>query len=460
MLQQEANRILATGPLPPLSPLLDTAPLRGRYRLEAQLRQGKTSIVYRALDLVSGKRCAIKMLRAASLGQAALCQQFENEARLLGQQLHPAVIAAQAFDIDEEGRPFIVLELLDGEDLASYLRRQGRLSVQQACRIVKQVANALSHLHQLGVVHCSIIPTSLFLTWPRRDANPGDALTVKLCDFETAKSLEQCDPEVDQFGLAATAYFMLSGRAPFAFESVLEMQMRLCRDSPQLLSLSYADIPEPVARFIQRALSNRQEEHFPSIAEFSQAFEVACDKQSATTSPRTAGNCPAEDGRRLRQIITSEQLDRVDCEQGQTLMMESSLLESLRIQSLPPPREQPATAEISRLSSASASKDSVLVISWQTAMLSIGVPLGLLIGAVLGCLLFPWRQSLERPVLPSPAEQATVNGVSLPVEEPHEKTTVARTETSQRLRPTATRPRYREVSLPLRLADGATAPSL
>jgi len=134
-------------------PILSTPPLLNRFRLEAQIGCGATGVVYRATDLKEGTLSAVKLLLPRAQSDEQLRQRFENEARIVAQLSHPNIVSVKSFHVDSSDRLFLVMELLQGEDLDSYLRRRGRLPLSEVLQILTQAARGLNAAHQLDVVH-------------------------------------------------------------------------------------------------------------------------------------------------------------------------------------------------------------------------------------------------------------------------------------------------------------------
>lgn len=437
MLQRETERTLATRPIPPLLPLSETQPLRGRYRLESQIGQGQTCVVYQAVDLFSRERCAIKMLRAVSLGQPELRQRFEHGVRILAQHSHPGVVTAKAFDIDEEGRPFIVMELLNGEDVGALLRYRRQLRLRQVCRIVQQTAEILSQLHQLGVVHGALMPANLFLCHEQESLDKEDTFSVKLLGLGTAKRFDAGCSSIDQLGLAAIAYWLLSGRPAFTSGESSE-ELKLGSHCPPPLHTLCANVSEPLSQVINRALLKNPDRRFESITKFARAFAAACQEPTQKVLPRAAVNSQVAVTPRPQSPakLSPERLEQIERDQGTTVQMEASLLEKLRSDSVQ--MEVPSTTQLApqnllseggrpgAFNASARAGEAMLVISWPAAFMIVGVPLGLLVGALLAYLFLQLRP------------------VSLQPERPAETVRAATGLQAQRLR---------SVPLPLRLMD-------
>lgn len=145
----------------------------GVYRLEQKLGEGGMGAVWRALHLKLQKHVALKILPARLTRDAQLVARFEREMIAVGRVDHPNVV--RAMDAGEfQGLHYLVMEYVDGTDLAAFVRSHGPQPVRVACELVRQAALGLSAAHELGLVHRDIKPSNLFLTKPRT-ASAGSA---------------------------------------------------------------------------------------------------------------------------------------------------------------------------------------------------------------------------------------------------------------------------------------------
>jgi serine/threonine protein kinase len=228
--------------------------LDGRYTLVRRLGRGGTSSVWQALDQRLDRLVAVKLLEQTDEPDAA--ERFDREARITARLRSPHLVELFDYGFDG-GQPFLVLELLEGRDLASRLREQGPLSVSEATRIVEQVAHVLALAHASGIVHRDVKPANVFLCAPWG--------VVKMLDFGAGKNLldgrslagtacgwtigtpafmspEQIDgrstvgPWTDVWALACVAYTALAGSVPFAATASSGVVQRVLEDDPEPIS--------------------------------------------------------------------------------------------------------------------------------------------------------------------------------------------------------------------------------
>jgi hypothetical protein len=170
----------------------------GNYRVLRKLGQGGMGAVYLGEHVRIARRAAIKVLLPELAGSAPVVQRFLAEARAASLIKHPGIVEVLDCDV-HQGQPYIVMELLEGESLAAYLSRQGRLDAATAVELARQIAGAAQAAHRMNIVHRDLKPDNIFLTG-------GSALRIKIVDFGVAK----LDPG-DQLGASVTRSGMLLG---------------------------------------------------------------------------------------------------------------------------------------------------------------------------------------------------------------------------------------------------------
>src|SRR5439155_6043550 len=152
--------------------------LGGRYRLVELLGQGGMATIYRARDSQLERDVAVKVLRPEYGADPDFLERFRHEAQAAASLSHPGIVAVYDYGTDPVG-PFIVMELVDGQDLASLLRRRGPLPPAQAARVAAEVARALAAAHARGLVHRDVKPGNILVTSDNR---------IKVADFGIARA--------------------------------------------------------------------------------------------------------------------------------------------------------------------------------------------------------------------------------------------------------------------------------
>ncbi|HUP55701.1 MAG TPA: protein kinase, partial [Methylomirabilota bacterium] len=251
----------------------------GRYRLEEPLGQGGMATVFRAVDTQLGREVAVKLLRSEYLRDPDFSSRFRQEAQNAAALSHPNVVTVYDYGEDPSG-PFIVMEYVDGEDLATILRRNGALPPTQAARIAAAVARALAASHARGIVH--------------RDVKPGNVLIgrdgrVKVVDFGIARAIaeaqmtlpgttlgsvhyfspeqargENATNESDIFALGIVLFEMLTGSRPWEGDSAAGVALaRLTGPVPDP-ALVRGSIPPDLAAITRKALARLPADRFAS----------------------------------------------------------------------------------------------------------------------------------------------------------------------------------------------------
>src|SRR6478735_2195216 len=171
--------------------------INGRYRLGPVIGRGGMATIHRAMDERVGRAIAVKLLRPEVLADADLAQRFRREALAATVLRHPNIVACLDTGTDD-GQPFLVMELVEGEDLAARLRRSGRLAPWQVARIGLDVARGLGVAHQRGIVHRDVKPGNILL------AADGRAMVT---DFGIARLAADAEASMPGTTLGSVHYF-------------------------------------------------------------------------------------------------------------------------------------------------------------------------------------------------------------------------------------------------------------
>ena len=275
----------------------------GGYRIERQLGQGGAGTVYAAEEPTIKRRVAIKVLRRALADDEPMALRFEREARVVNEIHHPGIIDVFAVGKLDDGRPYLVMSLLEGASLREEIERLGAIPLGEAWRITRAVADALGAAHAAGVVHRDLKPDNVFL---ERAVGAGGAARVRVLDFGIAKvdTLGPGDapmkltgtgvplgtpaymaPEqwwaagitarTDQYALGVMLFEMLAGRAPFASQAFAELVHQHVHEPPPRLGDVGAAAPEAVEALVARLLAKAPEDRFASMAAVIEAGDLA-----------------------------------------------------------------------------------------------------------------------------------------------------------------------------------------
>lgn len=269
----------------------------GDYRLLGILGQGGMGTVYRAVHERMGRAVAVKVLRADIRSNAALLQRFEREVRTAARLIHPNIVTALDARI-HEGLPFLVTELVDGEDLETHVRRNGPLTVTDALDAIAQAAAGLAYAHEQGVVHRDIKPANLLrdqrgvvrildMGLARLDDVRGRSGTETaqqeiggLTDSglimgtaaymapEQARDTRKADARSDLYSLGCTLHFLLTGRPPYSATSPIDMIVAHLQSPLPRLQMNSAKtvIPTSVQDLFELLAAKKPEERIQTAA--------------------------------------------------------------------------------------------------------------------------------------------------------------------------------------------------
>jgi tRNA A-37 threonylcarbamoyl transferase component Bud32 len=273
----------------------------GSFQVVRELGRGGMGVVWLAEHSLIQKRVAVKVLHEHLARDKRLVARFLSEARTLSLVQHPNVVAIYDLDM-REGRPYLVMEHLEGQSLAEWAR--GPLEPALAVELLSQVCDALGAAHAHGVVHRDLKPGNVFLVpmgeGPRR---------VKLLDFGLAKSFtappgytptqhgvllgtpeymapeqcagEQVDARTDLYAVGIMAYQLLTGTLPFTGHPA-ELLLAHLQHAPPLAHRARPGVPQALSSVLVRAMAKRPEQRFGSAAELRDALQAA-------VTPRPAG---------------------------------------------------------------------------------------------------------------------------------------------------------------------------
>jgi eukaryotic-like serine/threonine-protein kinase len=264
----------------------------GRYRIEALLGTGAMGEVYRAHDPAIDRLVAIKVVRpelVAGSGGEQLLERFRREARAAGRRFHPNIVAIWDFG-DDNGTPFLVMELVEGQSLDQLIKSSGTLPPVRSVSIITQVLSALGFAHTNGIVHRDIKPSNVMVL-------PGDQ--VKVADFGIARleaseftivgdllgtpaymAPEQLsggpiDHRTDLFATGVILFEMLTGVKPFRGKSITEIISFMEKRGPEDIRALNPAVPEDMKRVIAKSVAFDPAERYADAAAFSKAVADA-----------------------------------------------------------------------------------------------------------------------------------------------------------------------------------------
>jgi serine/threonine-protein kinase len=292
-----------------MSDLGQGSTVAGKYRLERLIGRGGMGSVWAARHLQLDTLVAVKFIDSVSDTKDARVR-FEREARSAAQLRSPHVVQILDHGIDDDERPYIAMELLEGEDLGERLRRTPKISLQATATIVTQAAKALRRAHDGGVIHRDLKPGNIFL------ARFDEDEVVKLLDFGVAKlrynelapgvqmtqtgvifgspsymSPEQArgnrviDHRTDLWSLAVIVFRCITGTKPFEAGSIGDLVIKLCIDPLPMPTKIAPELPPEMDRFFERAFARDPEQRFQSAVAMAAEFESIVVRAKASSDP-------------------------------------------------------------------------------------------------------------------------------------------------------------------------------
>ena len=291
--------------------------LVGKYRVDRVLSSGGMGVVVAATHLELHEPVCLKFMLGDLASNPEAVERFMREARAAVKLKGEHVCRVMDVGRLDTGAPFIVMELMHGTDLAGLIRARGPVLPAEAARLVIQACDGLAEAHELGIVHRDIKPANIFVT-SRRD---GSSL-VKVLDFgiskagvagdgvathtqalmgtpaymspEQMRSAKHVDARTDIWALGAVLYELVTGRPPFAGDTVTEIITAVLTEQPPP-----APLPPSLSAIILRCLDKNREGRYANVGELARALgalgdrvDLVSDARVAPTVPPTVGGAP------------------------------------------------------------------------------------------------------------------------------------------------------------------------
>jgi serine/threonine protein kinase len=276
--------------------------LLGSYVLLEKLGEGGMGAVFKARNWKLGRVVAVKLIRPERLANPDTVRRFQREIRAAAQLDHPHIV--RALDADEvAGAHLLVMEYVEGTDLARLVKQHGPLSVALACDYVRQAALGLQHAHERGLVHRDVKPSNLLLQTPR-PGRTGAGPVVKVLDLglarlgsggdgdasstltesgavmgtpdylapEQGRQSHEVDIRADLYSLGCTLYFLLAGRVPFPGGGVSEKLIAHQLDEPVPVEQVRPEVAPGLAGVVRKLMAKRPEDRFQTPAELARVL--------------------------------------------------------------------------------------------------------------------------------------------------------------------------------------------
>ncbi|MDI1448941.1 serine/threonine-protein kinase [Polyangium sp. 6x1] len=288
----------------------------GKYKVLRLIARGGMGAVYEALNTSIGKRVAMKFVDPELARSADAVARFQREAAAASAVESAHIVTIFDSGVTDDGQPFIVMELLRGEDLGHRIKRLGRLDLEAALGVVAQLLRGLCRAHEAGIVHRDLKPDNVFLA--ERD---DETDFVKILDFgiskvrrtggvpektitrqgtvlgtpfymspEQSQALPDVDERTDLWSVGAILYECLSGRPPHEGQSYEQVIVNICTKAAPDVRTWNPEVPEAVARFLAKALKRNRDKRFANAREMLEAIGAASGGLLSARSLRVGGD--------------------------------------------------------------------------------------------------------------------------------------------------------------------------
>ena len=273
----------------------------GKYEIVRVIGRGGMGSVYEALNTSIGKRVAMKFVDAEAAKNRDAVARFQREAQAASAVESAHIVEIFDSGIGENGLPYIVMELLRGEDLGHRIKRLGRLELAEACHIIAQLLRGLHRAHEAGIVHRDLKPDNIFLV--DRD---DEASFAKILDFgiskvqrtsevpahtltrqgtvlgtpfymspEQAQALPDVDGRTDIWSVGAILYECLSGRPPHSGNTYEQVIINICMKDAEDVRAHNPGVPAAVAGVLKKTLARDRADRFQTARELLDALSQA-----------------------------------------------------------------------------------------------------------------------------------------------------------------------------------------
>jgi serine/threonine-protein kinase len=268
----------------------------GKYAMRALLGRGGMGAVYRAENLRIGKHVAIKVLLRGHRKGSDAEKRFIREARIAGSLGHPGIVEIYDLGTLDNGVPFQVMELLEGEPLSARIKHEGALPLDDVLDVAEQILSALDVAHARGVIHRDLKPDNVFL------AQRGEIVVAKLLDFGISKTLgeetlaltqtgmvvgtpyylapeqargEAVDARSDVWAMGVVVYEMLTGRLPYRADNYNKLLVAILTTRPEPPRSLRPAIPEAIENVVMTAMAHEPSARYSGARQMLEALRGA-----------------------------------------------------------------------------------------------------------------------------------------------------------------------------------------
>lgn len=370
-------------PAPDSPPGMGVVPgdiIAGKYRVDRILGQGGMGVVVSAMHIHLDERVAIKLLRPEGVGRSEAAERFMREARAAVKIKSQHVCKVFDVGIMADGRPYIVMEYLEGRDLGEELERNGPMPEADAVDYVLQACDALAEAHKRGIVHRDLKPSNLFLCKNQKPAiiklldfgvskikgnallpNTAPSLTAETALLgtpyymspEQIRSAKDVDERADVWALGVILYELISGRVPFDGETATAVLAAICGDKPKPLHEVCTYVSSDVSEIVGACLAKNLAERMPNVRELVRALAAVAPDKASTIDERLAGiqftGSTADTLNSAGPARAPHNSEPVSIRSGAPMSRDEMLIATVggMVQTQPPPRKRSAVVAVS-----------------------------------------------------------------------------------------------------------------
>jgi serine/threonine-protein kinase len=357
-----------------------------RYRVERMVGTGGMAHVLAARHVELGTEVAIKVLDPTLIDDVDATERFAREARAMASLSSKHTV--RVYDVGHlaSGLPFMVMELLAGEDLGQVLKKRGPLPIEEACEYLEQTCEAVAEAHAAGIIHRDLKPQNLFLTRVKDKpmirvldfgiarstgamkletiTRMGDMIgTLHYMSPEQVRSSKEVDPRSDVWSLGACFYKLVTGQPPFPQAGEAPLMSAILTSPPTPIAEHRKDVPAVISSVIMRCLRKPVEERFASVTDLRKAIDEARGlmltndvRKTAELAPRPVARpsykatlpSPTEEARLQRAKLTAtmplESSKHLRMPTGPQLAVQAPPPPSTNLPAAPPPAKPAAGA--------------------------------------------------------------------------------------------------------------------
>ena len=254
----------------------------GRYTIEKKIGVGGMAVVYEAYDSVMKRPVALKLLKDEFAEEDQSVKRFINESRAVSMLSHPNIVNIFDVSVDDDEK-YIVMEMVDGISLKSYMKQKGKLSVDEVLYYTEQILSGLDHAHSKGIIHRDIKPQNIMLL-RNGQIKVADFGIAKLPDAKTLTATDKAigtvyyvspeqaggkeiDRRSDIYSLGVVMYEMLTGKLPFDGDSPLSVALKQVNETPVPPTEINPDIPEGLEKVVLTAMEKKKDDRFQNASE-------------------------------------------------------------------------------------------------------------------------------------------------------------------------------------------------